>query len=211
MKANPECEQLICGVEYKFVDKDKGIVEGYASVFDNEDFNREVVEPGAFKKTIQDMTARGAFPPFLDSHQWNIAHTLGSIIALSEDSKGLHYRAQLSSAPSVQDARIKMIEGHIRLNSIGHKTIRDSFKRDAETKAVTRHLHEMRLYEISALPVAANDRAAIINVKSVCTFQDLPIAPRDQEWVPEAALKRVREWAGQIDGEFNWTSIGARS
>src|ERR1039458_2263644 len=91
MGPNAESEQLICGVEYKFVDDNKGIVEGYASVFGNEDLNREVVEHGAFKKTIQERISRGVVP-FLDSHQWNIAHTLGSIIAAAEDSKGLQDR-----------------------------------------------------------------------------------------------------------------------
>jgi HK97 family phage prohead protease len=211
MKANPESEQLICGVEYKFVDENKGIVEGYASVFDNEDLNREVVEHGAFKKTIGERVNRGVVP-FLDSHQWNIAHTLGSIVSASEDSKGLHYRAQLSNAPSVQDARIKMLEGHIKLNSIGHKVIVDKFVRNAETKAIRRHLHEVKLLEISALPVAANELANIVGVKSVVPFEDLPIAPRETAWDGAAAFKRVVEWAGgvYVDGnldesKINWT------
>jgi HK97 family phage prohead protease len=212
MKANPESEQLICGVEYKFVDENKGIVEGYASVFDNEDLNREVVEHGAFKKTIGERVNRGVVP-FLDSHQWNIAHTLGSIVAASEDSKGLQYRAQLSNAPSVQDARIKMLEGHIKLNSIGHKVIVDKYVRNAETKAVRRHLHEVKLLEISALPVAANELADIVRVKSVMPFEDLPLAPRETKWEVTASFKRVAEWAGAtFDGDgnideskMNWT------
>ncbi len=207
MKSNPDYEHLVCPVEYKFVDENKGIVEGYASVFHNEDRNREIMEPGAFKKTLLEQSSW----PFLDSHRWDIAHTLGSIIAASEDSKGLQYRAQLSNAPSVQDARIKMLEGHIKLNSIWHKVIRDRFVRNAETKAVRRHLDEVRLYEISALPVAANDQADIVRVKGVgagiIPFEDLAIAPREHEWDADAAFKRVIEWAGgaQDESKMNWT------
>ncbi len=204
MKSNADYEHLFCPVEYKFVDTDAGIVEGYASIFGNEDVNREVVEPGAFRKTIAEQVKRGIVP-FLDSHRWDIAHTLGSITDATEDSKGLQYRAKLSAAPSVQDARIKMREGHIHLNSIGYRTMRDSYQRNPDTKAVRRHLHELRMFEISALPVAANDQAAIISVKSVAPFEDLPLAPRDFSWEPATALKRVSDWAG---GEkINWTKF----
>lgn len=35
---------------------------------------------------------------------------------------------------------------------------------------------------------------------AVSTFQDLPLADRDRQWVGGAAEKRVREWAGAQDG-----------
>ena len=35
---------------------------------------------------------------------------------------------------------------------------------------------------------------------SVTSFQDLPLAERDRQWDGDAAERRVRDWAGALDG-----------
>lgn len=197
MRRNPEFERLLVPAEFRLLDAGAGaanLVEGYASVFGNVDAYNDVVEPGAFRKTITERVAAGKVP-LLDTHVWDAAHTLGTVLWAEEDSKGLHYRAALSSAPSVRDIRQKMIEGHISRNSIGYESIREHYSRQAGTPAI-RHLDEIKLYEISVVPLAANEEATIIGVKAVVPFQDLPLAPRDQAWDAAAARDRVLAWSG---------------
>ena len=211
MSRNPDFERLVVAVEYKFFDGDGdlggGMVEGYANCFNNLDLNGDVVEPGAFTKTIAERVKTGRVP-FLDSHQWDAAHTIGSVVDASEDAKGLRYVAKLSKTPSAQEIRTKMLEGHLKYNSIGFDPVRESYRPDdmpgqAGKKQMVRHLHELKLFEVSVVPIPANEESAITGCKAVTPFQDLPLAARDRAWDAGAAEKRVREWAGGED--VNWT------
>jgi HK97 family phage prohead protease len=217
LKSNPDCERLVFPVEFKLLtdptDDSGGTVEGYASVFGLPHESGDIVEPGAFKKTIRERVKKGMVP-YLDSHQWDVAHTIGSITDASEDSHGLHYTAKLSKSPNAQDARLKMAEGHIKRNSIGFYALRESWKPDdqpaegdrADRKEMRRHIHEVKLMEISAVPLADDPGAVITSVKSAVPFGDLPLAPRDRAWDAGAARKRVAVWAGGGDDEskMNW-------
>lgn len=216
-KSNPDCERLVFPVEFKFVadanSEDGGTVEGYASVFGLTHESGDIVEPGAFKKTIRERVKKGMVP-YLDSHQWDVAHTIGSITDAAEDSHGLHYTAKLSKSASAQDAKLKMREGHIKRNSIGFYALRENWKQDdqpssdsADRKEMRRHIQEVKLMEISAVPLADDPGAVITSVKSAVPFGDLPLAPRDRAWDAGAARKRIAGWAGGADDEskMNWT------
>jgi HK97 family phage prohead protease len=212
MKSSPDTERSIIPVEWKFVSEpnsdDGGTVEGYASVFLSRHESGDRVMPGAFRKTIKERVKAGMVP-YLDSHQWDAAHTVGTVTDASEDSKGLQYRAKLSKAPSAQDLRLKMIEGHIKRNSIGFMPVRESYEPydpetgetfDSKTKSKSammgRSIHEIKLYEISAVPLADDPNATIQQVKSAVPFQDLSLASRDRAWDASAARSRVESWAG---------------
>ncbi len=225
MKSNPDFERLIFPAEFKLLRNgaDDSFVEGYANVFGNLDHNGDIVRPGAFKKTIRERVSRGLVP-FLDSHQWDASHTIGTVIEAHEDQKGLRFRASISKAPSAQEVRQKMLEGHIRRLSIGFAPVRESYQRreddlapgsdDASLpapasrrKSIVRHLHEVKLFEVSAVPIAANEAATIISVKTAVPFQDLPIGPRDREWESDGARRRLAQWAGGGDDDttaMNW-------
>ncbi len=115
MKSNPDFERIVLPADFKLLRDGaaESFVEGYANVFSNLDHNGDVVRPGAFKKTIQERVTKGLVP-FLDSHQWDAAHTIGTVTEAHEDQKGLRFRARLSNAPSAREVRQKMLEGHIR-------------------------------------------------------------------------------------------------
>lgn len=203
--SRPQPETLPVTVEWKAVAGEENVLEGYASVFDVEDLHGDVVERGAFRKTIQERVPRGLVK-LLDSHRYDIAHTLGTVIWAEEDAFGLRFRARLSSAPSAQDAKIKMLEGHASRNSIGYDPVRETWDKAPDGRLI-RRLQEVKLFEISVVPLAANEYARLVSVKSVVPFQDLPLAPRDRPWDAAAAERRVRAWAGGGDdlGSINWT------
>ncbi len=221
MKPNPDFERIVLPADFKLLrdGPDESFVEGYANVFGNLDHNGDVVRPGAFKKTIQERVSRGLVP-FLDSHQWDAAHTIGTVTEAHEDQKGLRFRARMSNAPSAREIRQKMLEGHIRRLSIGFVAVRESYERGdgasnsddglgaalSRRKTIVRHLHEVKLFEISAVPIAANEAATITTVKSAVPYQDLPLADRARRWDGEAARARIAAWAGGAEDlpKMNW-------
>ena len=185
--------------QFKAVQGKENRVEGYASVFNVVDLHGDRIRPGAFKKTIGERIPTGKVK-FLDSHQYDIDHTLGTVVQAVEDTHGLLFAADLSNVSSVQEKKQKMVEGHINMTSIGYDTMRDEWTRDFSTDTVFHDLTELKLFEISAVPLPANEEARILAVKAATPFGDLPLAPKAHGWEEEKAIERVRAWAGATDG-----------
>lgn len=162
----------MCETEFKAVDGEEGIVEGLASTWQL-DLQDDQIHKGAFTKTINERVPAGRVK-FLDSHRWSCGTTLGTIVEAEETAKGLRFRAKLSAAPSVQDTRIKMIEGHIQYTSIGFDPIRAEWEIidvGNGTKKYVRHLREVKLWEISPVPIPANEGARIQSVKGLLNMK----------------------------------------
>lgn len=191
-----EPERLYVPVKFKATEENN-IVEGYASVFGVLDSQDDIVMPGAFRKTIQERVPRGLVK-FLSGHDWSVLGTLGTVVRANEDNHGLMFHSELSNAPSAQDARIKMIEGHINRLSIGYGAIRERWERN-EDDVMIRYLDEIKLWEVSAVPFAANEEARITLVKAVVSYQNFSLASRSRTWDKPAAENRVRAWAGADD------------
>jgi hypothetical protein len=130
--------------------------EGYASVFDNIDGHRDIVEKGAFSKTIQEskrVKILWQHDPF---------QPIGKPLVMSEDSKGLHVKGQIANTQLGKDALILMKDGVIDELSIGFNTIKD----DWDSKAQVRRIKEVKLWEFSLVTFAANELATINAVKN---------------------------------------------
>lgn len=194
-------DRLIVPCEFKAVEGKPGRVRGFASVFDVIDHHDDIVHAGAFVKTLRERLP-GGLVKFLDSHMMSVRSTLGTVVAGEETTEngksGLVFEALLSEADDVKSARTKIEEGHITRASIGYQPIAVQYEeRDGK---IVRHLNEVRLLEISAVPVGANDDAEFYAMKGIVPFQALPVAPLDTRWDRAAARKRVVEWAGRFDG-----------
>lgn len=175
-------------------------LEGVASVFDVLDLWEDVVVPGAFKKTIMERVPK-RLVKFLDGHRYAVRDTLGTVVEAEETELGLWFKAELASTPDVQMAAQKAAEGHLKL-SIGYHVIDDDWKKDGDD--TVRYLTELRLVEISLVPLAANEETFVTLVKSLVPFQALPIADEGTEWNPAEALTRVKEWAHEGQ-KIDWT------
>lgn len=148
-------------VQFK-VNKDTGLVEGYASTFGNVDEGGDVVVKGAFTEAIASV-ANGEIK-FLSGHDWSPESTLGTVRELSETEVGLFFKAELSSAPSVQDVRTKMIEGHLNRVSIGYQVSDFEYVKNGDV--MLRYLKKIKLFEVSVVPFPMNRAAVITGVKS---------------------------------------------
>ena len=134
---------------------DEGRFSGYAAVFSNVDFGNDVIEPGAFTKTLRDNPS----VPILWQHDPH--EPIGVSTRMTQDVKGLRVEGQL--AMEVQRARethALMKLGAIKGMSIGYNTIKRHFK------GQVRHLQELALGEFSPVTFPMNPQAGIHAVKA---------------------------------------------
>lgn len=134
-------------------------IEGYAAFFDNVDSYGDIIEKGAFTKTLQENRNR-----IKVLWQHDINEPIGKPIAMEEDSKGLYIKAQISQTDTGRKAMTLMRDGVIDEMSIGYDVIKDDFKKG------NRMLKEVRLWEFSPVTFAANEKAKITSAKN---FADL--------------------------------------
>lgn len=157
-------EQLVVPIEWKAAAGEENVLEGYASTFGNVDLGLDVVERGAFRKTVRERVPAGQVKLLLD-HMPTAAAVLGTVVEAKEDARGLYIKAKLSSAPDAQAVRTKLLEGHLDRMSIGYRPVRWSYKADEDGRQV-RHLEEVMLGEVSVVAFPMNPEAAVRRVKS---------------------------------------------
>lgn len=144
------------------LNEEKRTIEGYASTFGNRDLVGDIIQPGAFRKTLQERKDRIKV-------LWQHFEPIGRPIHIEEDSKGLYVNAYISKTALGNDALELARDQVIDRFSIGYDVIQDQF--DEQTNS--RLLKELKLYEFSLVTFPANEEAAITNVKSVHEFTDL--------------------------------------
>lgn len=132
---------------------EEGTFEGYAAIFGKPDALGEVIEKGAFDKTLKEGKSR----PLLWYH--DLRNPIG-LVELEVDDKGLKVKGELDL--NVQLAREKhslMKKKIIKGLSFGFKTIRDLWD-GAERKLI-----EIKLFEISPVTFGAHPAALVTSVK----------------------------------------------
>lgn len=136
-------------------DEKNGIVKGYGSVFGNIDSDGDMIMMGAYKKTIQENGERVKY-----LYQHDIEKPIGKMRELYEDSTGLAFVAEVPKTRLGMDVIELIKSGVITENSVGIMPIQKRMVDDY------REIAEVKLYEISAVTLAANDQAKIMDVKN---------------------------------------------
>lgn len=137
-------------------DEKNGIVKGYGSYFDNKDSDQDIIRRGAYQKTIQENGSRVKY-----LYQHDMMQPIGKMDELYEDDKGLVFVAKVPKTQLGTDVIELMKAGVITENSVGIMPI------VKEQKGDYREIKEVKLYEISAVTLAANDQAKILDVKGM--------------------------------------------
>lgn len=135
-------------------DEKAGVVKGYGSVFGNVDSDGDIINRGAYKKTIEENGNRVKY-----LYQHDMDKPLGKIVKLGEDDKGLYFEAEIPKTTLGKDVIELMKAGVITENSVGILPIQK------DNSGEYRQLNEVKLYEISAVTLAANDQAILLDVK----------------------------------------------
>lgn len=155
-------ERLTLPIEWKAEGGGSGSLVGYLSTWDV-DLGGDRIERGAFKKAVQTIKKSGI--PLLADHFAATSSVLGTIYDAAEDLKGLKITARFSAAPSAQDVRIKMVEGHLNRLSIGYESMEDHLEESADGRRI-RVLTDVKLWEGSVVVFPMNPAAAITQAKS---------------------------------------------
>jgi uncharacterized protein len=142
--------------ELKSLDETGSFI-GMASVFGVTDLGGDVVEHGAFTKSLSE---RGATTPLLWQHKMDEVIGVGH---LSETPAGLQVEGKLvfDSNPTAHKVYALMRSGAVKGMSVGYDTVRHVMRNGV------RVLQEMRLHEVSLTPFPMNEQAVVASVKTL--------------------------------------------
>jgi len=131
-----------------------GTFEGILSPYGNVDAGGDVVEPGAYTKTLQE---QGLTRPLLWQHKTDVP--IGQL-TLEDRTDGLWCKGSLLMAlPEAQKAYLLIKAKIVRGLSIGFEAIKEALQNGV------RHLKEIKLYEGSVVTFPMNESALITSVK----------------------------------------------
>ena len=131
-------------------------IEGHAAVFGNKDSYGDVIQPGAFARTLTN--DRGRMKVLW---QHDPSNPLGKPLEMREDEKGLFVKARIADTVQGRDALALFDAEVIDELSIGY----DSIVEEYDNEKGVRYLREIKLWEFSPVTWAANELAKITSVK----------------------------------------------
>jgi HK97 family phage prohead protease len=140
----------------KAVDDEPRTIEGFGSIFNNIDSYGDIVLPGAFVKSIKKRK-----PKMLWQHRSDMP--IGAWDVVKETPEGLYLKGRIFDTQMGNDAYTLLKGGAIDGLSIGYTTK----LYEIDSKANTRKLKEVDLFETSLVTFPANEKATVTNVKSL--------------------------------------------
>jgi len=168
-QCDTEIKKLTFHSEVKAVN-DKGTFTGYGSIFGNEDQGSDIMQKGAFTKSLESRPASKV--KMLYQHKTD--EPIGIFESMYEDEKGLFVKGRLAMGTQKGREAYELLKmGALDGMSIGFRADPDKQGYN-ENKRGTRTLKEVDLMEISLVTFPMNERALIENVK--------------------ASEKNIREW-----------------
>ena len=175
-------------------DGTQGVFKGYASVFGTRDLQDDVVERGAFKRTLDQK--KGRFPILF---QHDPMQPIGKIVEAREDAKGLKITGQLALGVRRASETLELLKSKVIAGlSIGYRAVVHEMDNDAGV----RHLREIELFEISPVVFPANPHALISEAASWWRGWRLPPDEFDWEQSRESGSRSSDVpfgWLGEVE------------
>jgi len=144
------------------MDDEKGIIKGYASMFNNKDSDGDIITKGAYTKTLQENSERIAF-----LYQHNMNQPIGKPMSMKEDEKGLFIEAKISDSSLGKDVKTMVSEGILKEFSVGFIPIKEDLQKDVN------YIKEIKLFEFSLVTLAANPLAKVTEYKGTKSVDNL--------------------------------------
>lgn len=154
---------------------DDGLADGeftaYASVFGNKDSYGDVVLPGAFADTLAEWKDSGNVLPVLFGHNMQDPDfNIGGVVEAKEDERGLFTRNQLDLDNPKALQTYRLLKGR-RLSQMSFAyDVLEGGEAERETadgsKEYIYELRKLKLYEVSVVPIGANQETEILAVKA---------------------------------------------
>ena len=157
IKLSPRREIKRASVAIASVD-DAGVFEGYASLFGIVDLGRDLVQPGAFRESLQ---RRGAASvKMLWQHE--AREPIGAWLSIVEDARGLKVKGRLNLAVArAREVLALMRDRTVDGLSIGYRTEKSA----TDKMTGVRRLHRLDLLEISIVTFPMLPQARVSSVK----------------------------------------------
>ena len=148
------------------VDEESGKIAGYFSTYDKQpDSYGDIVEPGAFTKTIADREATGHPFPLCFNHDFS--SVIGAVNTIEDTEKGPYIEADFLDTQLAQDVRKMVKSGAIWQFSFAYDVTNYREPTEDEKKAgISNVLTGVDVYEISVVTVPANQNAVMTDVKT---------------------------------------------
>ena len=193
-----------CPVELKAMDDDenKGMFEGYASVFNNTDLGNDVILAGAFTKSLKKTGPKGV--KMLYQHKTDLP--IGVFESIEEDKRGLKVRGRLALQTQMGHEAYELMKmGALDGLSIGFRV--NPKGQSYDPKGKRRLIKEVELMEISLVTFPMNPRAKIRSVKGAeMTIREWENGLRD---VFQLSRSEAKQAAKAVHHAFNQRDAGA--
>jgi hypothetical protein len=193
--AAPKKEHKDLSFSVKSVDE-KGIFTGYASLFGEEDFGGDIVQKGAFTRTLKEQEGLKRKFPVLWQHKWD--EPIGVYDEIYEDEKGLFVKGRLliDEVQKSKEAYALMREGAVTGLSIGYGVKEYSIEIDDDDDwNYTRTLIDIDLYEVSQVTFPMLDSARIDAVKNKISAGKLPSLKEFEDFLRESGFSKTQSVA----------------
>ena len=148
------------------IDDSTGEISGYFSTYDRvADSYGDVIAPGAFTETLKAREESGHPFPLCWNHSLDVDDIIGVVDSIEDDEKGPHMTAHFFDTERAQKARELVKSGAIYQFSFAYQTQDEgSVKLEDGTKA--NELRKLDLFEVSIVPIPANQNAVVTEIKS---------------------------------------------
>lgn len=134
---------------------------GYGSTFGNVDRVGDIVEKGAFTKSLEQHQSGGTMPAMLLHHDMH--RPIGVWTKMEEDQYGLAVEGKLTKGVRDADEAYALLkDGALHSMSIGYRVLKEEYVKSTGIN----HLHEIALHELSLVTIPANAAAIVGGVKN---------------------------------------------
>lgn len=215
--ANEKLIRRAVTTEIKEINDEDRTLVAYATTKTVDSYN-EVLLPDSF-----DLERYRKNPVLMWGHDYRLP-PIGRSMWIKPDSKGLLFKPQFAKTQFAEDVFNLYREGFLRGFSVGFDPKAWLSPQDEEYQKLLakwgiegqpdRIYTKNELYEVSAVPLPANEDALMLaindgvihsralqayfedlNLTGVTPFADLPLAPEDLEWDAAKARKQLAKWA----------------
>lgn len=150
-------KRKISDLELKDFDQKQGIVTFYFAHFGNKDSDNDIIQEGAYTKTLNENRKR---IKHFKNH--DLTQVPGVIMDLQQDQRGAYAVSQLAKTTLGRDTLIEYESGIITEHSQGFNIVKEDFSQMDGANIIK----EIRLWEVSSLTAwGANELTPMVDLK----------------------------------------------
>lgn len=157
-------------MEHKFKEfkiksaEDTGTISGYFTTYDRiPDAYGDIIAPGAFTDTVKAREESGHPFPLCWNHDLN--QIIGKVDSIEDTEKGPLIVASFFDTPLAQEKREIVKSGVVYQFSFAYD-VQEAEEVELEDGTKANELRKLDLFEVSIVPIPANPRAEVTDVKS---------------------------------------------